>query len=186
MRRLRRSRRRSKSPLGAVTVLVLIALVAGVVAIVLPAPSLVGQASATDGDSLRIGETRIRLIGLDAVELDQTCTNGQGEDWACGRAARNFVAGRVEGGETVCRSEGRDRYGRVLARCARDGEDLGDAVVRAGWAVAELPYALAEAEARREARGIWSGRFDDPAAWRAGNGEPAFDIWGWLLGLIPS
>ena len=77
-----------------------------------------------------------------------------------------------------------DQYGRVLATCRVGGEDIGDAVVRAGWAVADLRYAGAVLEARRAGRGIWSGRFIDPAEWRRTGGEPQFDLWGWLLSMV--
>jgi endonuclease YncB( thermonuclease family) len=104
--------------------------------------------------------------------------------WNCGREARNFLAEQVAGRIVVCRREGRDQYGRVLASCRVGDNDLGDAVVRAGWAVAELSYAGAALEARRDRRGIWSGRFIDPAEWRRTGGEPGFDLWGWLLSLL--
>ena len=45
-------------------------------------------------------------------------------------------------------------------------------MVRAGWAVDYVQfsrgaYASAQAEARRDRRGIWAGRFDTPSTWRA-------------------
>src|SRR5690606_25654366 len=135
--------------LGALVTLLVIAALAVVVGLLQPpAPQLEGRAQAVDGDTLRLGSTRIRLTGLDAVELEQDCTDKAGKDWACGTAARAFLADAVGKGSTTCRSEGRDRYGRTLARCTVGGADLGDAIVRAGWAVAELDYGLALAEAR--------------------------------------
>jgi len=72
----------------------------------------------------------------------------------------------------------------VLARCRVGDTDLGDAIVSAGWAVADLEYALPLAEARINRRGIWSGEFVDPADWRRQKADPEFDFWGWLLGLF--
>lgn len=170
---------------GTIAALALIAVLAVVAHLVQPGQgTLEGRASASDGDSLRIGGERIRLTGFDAVELDQTCTRDSGEVWNCGREARAFLAGQVAGRTVVCRREGRDQYGRVLASCGVGDNDLGDAVVRAGWGVAELSYAGAALEARRDRRGIWSGRFIDPAEWRRTSGEPGFDLWGWLLSLL--
>lgn len=185
MRPTRWSRRRSgRNPLGALAVPAAIALIAAVAALfVPPAPTLTGRAQAVDGDTLRIGGTRVRLLGLDAVELDQPCRR-VGEDWSCGRDARDFVAGLLNDGETKCASEGRDQYRRVLARCSIGARDLGDTIVRAGWAVAELEYAIPLAEARLERRGIWSSEFDDPAVWRRNRGEPGANLWTWLLGLF--
>jgi endonuclease YncB( thermonuclease family) len=131
-----------------------------------------------------MGETRIRLIGLDAVELDQTCTDATGAEWPCGREARRFVDQLTDEGTATCAADGRDRYRRVLARCKIASGDIGEQVVRAGWAVAELEYGIALAEARLNGRGIWAGRFDDPAKWRADRGADNFDLWAWLTGWL--
>lgn len=180
------SRRRSvRNPLGAVVTLVAIGLLAALAALLWPPPaSFSGRAAAVDADTLRIGDTRIRLLGLDAVELDQTCTDAAGRPWPCGREARSFLAGLTTGETTICAADGRDRYRRVLAHCSAEGADLGEQIVRAGWATAELEYGLALAEARLNGRGIWSGRFDDPAEWRRHHGADSFDFWSWLVGLF--
>jgi endonuclease YncB( thermonuclease family) len=186
MRRTPWRRRRSvRNPWGALATLVAIAVVAAVAALLWPPPAtLSGRAVAVDGDTLRIGETRIRLIGLDAVELEQSCTDRTGAEWRCGRDARAFLRQLTGGAVTNCLADGRDRYRRVLAHCSTNGADLGDEVVRAGWAVAELEYGLALAEARLNGRGIWAGRFDDPAVWRRSRGADTFDFWTWLAGLF--
>ena len=48
---------------------------------------LVGKVKPTDGDSLRMGEKRIRLYGIDAVETGQMCTLDDAP-WKCGRASK--------------------------------------------------------------------------------------------------
>ena len=175
--------RRPRSPLGAVVVLVAIAVIALLVAWLQPTPPpLSGRAQAVDGDTLRIGATRIRLPGIDAVELDQTCTNEKGDNWNCGFAARAFLADLVDNRTTACKPDGRDRYGRVLAKCDAGDGDLGAAVVKAGWAVADVEYGLALVQARTGRHGIWSGSFDDPGEWRRSHGADAFDFWAWLMG----
>jgi len=180
MRPPRRSpRRRSRSPLGAIVVLACIAALAALVALVAPTTTLRGEARAVDGDTLNIAGTPIRLVGFDAVELDQTCLR-DGTEWPCGREARAHLADLVAGREAVCVSAGRDRYRRELARCEAGDGDLGAAMVRAGWAVADPEYALALAEARLGHRGIWNSRFDDPAVWRRTRGEGDADPWSWL------
>jgi len=45
-----------------------------------------GLGRAKDGDSLMVGETEVRLFGVDAPEFDQTCTRA-GQSWACGAVA---------------------------------------------------------------------------------------------------
>lgn len=128
--------------------------------------TLVGQATAIDGDSLRLGGVEIRLTGIDAPELAQTCGNGEAE-LACGQDARRALASRVSGEWVRCETEGMDTYGRNLARCfVRDG-DIGAAMVRAGQAVNTGRYGAEQAEARTEKAGLWRTRFERPVDWRA-------------------
>ena len=66
---------------------------------------------------------------------------------------------------------GRESHDRDVALCTAQGRDLSEAMVRAGHAI-ELArfsrgrYAAAEREAREGRRGLWAGRFDQPADWR--------------------
>jgi endonuclease YncB( thermonuclease family) len=120
-----------------------------------PAPGPETPADAvrvTDGDTLVIGEERIRLFGIDAPEISQHCQEG-GRDVACGRLARQHLEELVRGGEGLrCTAEARDRYERTVARCTRsDGVELNRAMVRQGWALAYMEYG-GEAYARDEQR----------------------------------
>jgi endonuclease YncB( thermonuclease family) len=127
---------------------------------------------ATDGDSLRAGDERIRLLGVDAPELRQTCRDARGSEWDCGRAARTRMAALVAHGNVACNARGRDRYGRTLAVCSSgDIADVGERLVRDGYAVGygAGDYAAAEREAKSERRGIWAGHFERPQDWRRRN-----------------
>ena len=44
---------------------------------------LEGEARAIDGDTLQLGDMRLRLHGIDAPELRQTCENAAGAIWSC-------------------------------------------------------------------------------------------------------
>ena len=129
-------------------------------------PRFTGEARASDGDSLRVGGDRIRLIGLDAPELDQTCWRETGAESPCGREARNLMAELLAQGSISCATAGADKFGRFLATCAIGGEDIGAAMVNAGLAVSRDRYAAQERAARNGLRGLWSGRFTDPRTWR--------------------
>lgn len=80
----------------------------------------------TDGDTIRFGETRVRLHGVDAPEM-------RTEE---GREARRRLIALIGDGQVRCRDTGQRSYDRVVAVCfdAR-GRDLAAAMVQAGWAV---------------------------------------------------
>jgi endonuclease YncB( thermonuclease family) len=127
---------------------------------------LAGRAVAIDGDSLRVGGSEIRLAGIDAPELAQTCRTQTGVI-ACGREARSALAALVSGREVRCESDGSDPYGRRLARCRAGEQEINAALVRGGQAINTGPYAAEQAAARREAVGLWKTAFDLPVDWRA-------------------
>lgn len=124
-----------------------------------------------DGDSFVLAGQKIRLAGIDAPEYRQSCTDAAGRTWGCGRAARSALAVRLARGPVTCLVEARDRYDRAIATCRTAAGDVGDDVVRAGWAISPSErgaarYADAQSEARAARRGIWAGSFDPPAQWR--------------------
>lgn len=145
-----------------------------------PSAPLAGRAYAVDGDTLGIGETRIRIVGIDAPELDQSCTSAEGDAWPCGREARSFLAALIARSEISCLPEGRDRYGRTLARCSIGDRDLAGEIVGAGWALAEAGYAGDQTAARNARTGIWSGSFEAPSQWRRDRGEQDSTLWDWI------
>ncbi len=85
---------------------------------------MAGQATVIDGDTIEIHGTRIRLHGIDAPESGQLCTIG-GKRWRCGKDAANVLADLIDRRPVTCRERDRDRYGRVVAVCRVQGEDLG-------------------------------------------------------------
>ncbi|MEI4487011.1 thermonuclease family protein [Frigidibacter sp. MR17.14] len=139
------------------------------------AQSLQGRAVVHDGDTLRIGGERVRLYGIDAPELAQTCSRSDGRDWPCGRWSREKLA-VLASGEIRCEGIERDRYKRLVARCRGPGGDIGAAMVEAGAAFAYRRYALDYVDAEKRAAiaglGIWQGEAEAPAAFRAA-GQPA-------------
>ncbi|MEQ9571373.1 MAG: thermonuclease family protein, partial [Nitratireductor sp.] len=60
-----------------------------------------GLASVGDGDSLTLAGRRIRLVGIDAPELQQSCRR-DGADYACGRTARETLRALVGQRAVVC------------------------------------------------------------------------------------
>jgi endonuclease YncB( thermonuclease family) len=137
---------------------------------------LLTNVNAIDGDSLRADGEEIRLSGIDAPELRQTCRDQQGRNWACGRDARDQLRRILARGKVRCALAEKDRYGRSLARCSASGVlDIGDALVRDGFALNFMQgdYRAAEGEARSAKRGIWRGEFERPAIYRERTRETA-------------
>ena len=142
-------------------------------------PVVAGRARISDGDSFHLGAERIRLLGIDAPELDQTCRDAKGAPWPCGRMARDFLATLVARKSLDCQPDGHDRFGRILATCSAGGSDLGARMVAAGLAVSADDYGREEAAARAARRGLWAGQFDRPRAWRDRHGREAEGPSGW-------
>ena len=139
------------------------------------AQNVSGRARASDGDSLDLSGISVRLHGIDAPELSQSCQR-QRATWQCGKDASSKLASLVAGQDVVCEQKDLDDYGRIVASCRAGATDLGGAMVEAGLAVA-LPrftdrYVAAEARARAAGRGLWSGDFQMPADYRAAHPRP--------------
>lgn len=159
--------------------LVLAAVAVLAAALDTPPPPVAGQGRAADGDSFRLGDDRIRLLGLDAPELSQSCTDARGSDWPCGRVARDRMAALLAAGPADCRPEDVDQYERLLATCIVAGRDLGGTMVGEGLAVSAGRYWKEEAAAREQRLGIWAGDFDAPRDWRDDHPRPQGAL-GWL------
>ena len=125
-----------------------------------------GVARAGDGDSLTIGERRIRLFGIDAPEWNQSCKRDS-RDWACGQAATEALSKLVTGKQVRCVPVDTDDHGRIVARCTVGGTDINRTMVATGHAVAyrrySTEYVSAEEAAKGSRRGIWSGSFEAPS-----------------------
>jgi endonuclease YncB( thermonuclease family) len=133
------------------------------------AAEIAGPAAILDGDTIRIGETRIRLVGIDAPETDQRCLDRAGKLWLCGIAARDAMAGIVANRSVQCQGSSTDVYGRLLAICWVR-ENINRWMVRQGFALAYIKYSTEfvedERQAKKEMRGMWSGAFVAPWDWR--------------------
>ena len=89
-------------------------------------PTSPGPRKSARAISVQIGNTRIRLGGIDAPSVDQLCLNNTGERWTCGVAARDELIKHADNKSWTChvRQAVADRRGRIVARCEVDGEDI--------------------------------------------------------------
>ena len=141
------------------------------------AADITGVPKIREGDQISIGNTRIRLGGIDAPAADQLCLNNKGERWTCGVAAREALIKHVGNKSWTCHVRTTDRRGRTVARCDVDGEDIQKWMVTNGWALAFVrisrDYEPDEKTAREAKVGMWQGAFIAPWDWRARNNKTA-------------
>jgi endonuclease YncB( thermonuclease family) len=133
--------------------------------------ALAGDVRVTDGDTIRLAGTRIRLWGMDAPERDQTCEDSAGALYRCGDEATHELASLVSGERVTCEPRDTDQYGRTVARCSAHGEDIAKHMVRTGHALDYTRYSHGaylpdELRARRDKAGVWQGDFTRPEDWR--------------------
>lgn len=152
-----------------------------------PAPGVYSPKSATQSPPLRVevvDGTRFRdiethqtyrLYGIDTCAPDQSARLGR-QSWPCGTMATAWLVTATLNAWLACTTL-RDAAGEHLVRCASAGHpDIAADMVREGVAVAAPPtsddpgvrgYALAEQDARKAYRGLWSSTFQMPWDWRA-------------------
>jgi len=140
------------------------------------AETVAGPAEVVDGDSLVVAGHRIRLVGIDAPEYDQTCTRA-GQRWACGSEAKAQLASLISGHRVECIGAEWDAHARLLAVCSVGYLELNQALVAGGWAVAYRTYSDAyvsdEIHAKTARLGIWDSAFETPAEFRQRKLPPA-------------
>ena len=136
------------------------------------ARNIIGQASVVDGDTIEIHGERIRLWGIDAIEGAQLCWERSGAVRRCGRDFAIALSDRIGRHTISCEQVSTDRYGRPVAICEVAGIDLGDWLVRNGFAIDYVKYsngvyADAQNQARENAAGNWKYSWQYPENYRA-------------------
>ena len=154
---------------------------------------LKGAAYVQDGDTLKIGNQWVRMVGIDAPEIDQSCSLKTNPTWACGAEAASELHRKVAGQTVTCIGKQFDLYKRLLATCylgtvpevpakpapvvpTASGTappraiNLNQWMVRSGWATAyryfSHIYVADEDYAKSRRQNIWSSHFIEPYYWR--------------------
>ena len=129
-----------------------------------------GKARVVDGDTIWIGDTKIRLHGIDAPEMKQICHTSKGKEQMCGQLAKQALERLVKGQEVTCEGDKRDPYKRLIAVCYVGPLNINKQMVVDGWAMAyrkySKDYVRAETFAKSRREGLWRGEFEPPWEWR--------------------
>ena len=134
----------------------------------------------TDGDTIKIGNEKIRLFGIDAPEMKQICKDENNEPYACGHLSKAYLKSLINhpgyGDQIYCYYSERDKYKRIIGECfvgLQSRINLNYLMVLRGQAVAYIRYSEKYSEAQNQAKknkvGIWAGTFDLPEEWRKKN-----------------
>jgi len=122
-----------------------------------------------DGDTIELSSEKMRLFGIDAPEKGQPCKRNNAP-YDCGAASTEHLEFMLTGTKVECVKKEKDRWGRYIALCSADGEDVSQLMVRHGWAVAYRDYSTAYIEdeefAKSNRLGMWSKEFSIPSEWR--------------------
>lgn len=114
-------------------------LLAFAVAVMAQSADANGSCRAIDGDTLRCGRERIRLVGIDAPEMPDHCRRGRrcvsGDPLMSQASLQRALIAPI-----VIERVGRDHYGRTLAFVSGGGVDLAcvqlrrrQAIYKRGW-----------------------------------------------------
>lgn len=144
----------------------------------------------TDADTFGLGDTKLRLWGIDALELDQKCLDGEGNEFSCGLEARSALVELVAGELVHCFAPNRScsdfperessklgsSFGRPIVTCTlpnRGTLDLARQIASRGFATtyerdprAEACYGPVVESAKEAGSGMWQGWTLTPRDWR--------------------
>lgn len=122
-----------------------------------------------DGDTIELSSETMRLFGIDAPEKGQPCKRNN-VPYDCGAASKEHLEFLLTGAKVECIKKKKDKWGRYIALCSADGEDISQLMVRHGWAVAYREYSATYIEDEEFAKsnriGMWSKELSIPSEWR--------------------
>lgn len=159
-------------------------------------PEIKGYPEVVTGSILYLEGIKVKLLGIDAPNLNQICVNHMGSDYNCGEKSVEWLQDWLNGKEVSCHILSRVERGQATGSCFTDDKsyDVAAVIVNAGWAVAYtrttdiyVPYEQQAAEAHR---GLWGGTFYRPEDWRrlqnrkvqikVKRSAPKFNFGGWF------
>lgn len=139
------------------------------------ASTLSGPAEAIGPDIIKVADTRVILLGIDAPEANQPCYEPGNKMWKCADTAFAVLDQTVKQGTVTCTLKGNpDPLGRRNGTCMVGGQDVADTMVKQGLALAyprdpeSKNYTADQAAAKAGKQGLWADGviFDNPWEFR--------------------
>ena len=132
-------------------------------------PATTGISRVVSGDTLTLNNRVVKLFGVAAPDISQTCADASGRGYKCGQQAIAWLNSWLADNEIKCHVLEQDDRGVLTAVCMLGPYDIGAALINAGWAVADtrqtqvyVPY---QNQALTNKRGLWQGEFYMPWDW---------------------
>ena len=135
-------------------------------------PVLQGRVSKIlGGDKIIVNGMPVRLYGIAAPVLGQSCTDAHNRGYDCGYIAARKLQEIIGSDPVSCKIMNKNNQGDLMAACSVASFDIGAVMVEAGCAIA-LPqitpiYVPYEQKARTAKEGLWEGQFQAPWEWQA-------------------
>jgi endonuclease YncB( thermonuclease family) len=138
----------------------------------LDSKTIAGNAKVIDGDTIHIGSNKIRLHGIDAPEINQTCEKNN-VSWSCGKESAKVLINFINNKKVICDVKDTDKYKRYISVCFVNNVDMNKFMVKNGWAIAyryySKDYIESEEKAKKDNVGIWQSSFQEPYLFRKNN-----------------
>jgi len=154
-----------KSGSACIAVLVRGALLALLSVPALAADEIRGEANVISGNEIVVGKKTVRLFGVSAPDLKETCDVNEAKI-KCGIVAWAELIKLADGQIVSCDHEDLPEGAPAAEKSVEFGScyigetDLNEAMVRSGWANAVLEqtdrYEVDEADAKESGRGLWT------------------------------
>ena len=133
-------------------------------------PAIEGVSRVLTGDVLSLRGRTVKLFGVAAPEISQTCADEQGRGYRCGQQSMAWLSNWLADNPLRCHILGEDKKGILTGVCMLGQYDIGAAIVNAGWAVADTRqtqiYLAYQNQASQNRRGLWQGKFYTPWDWQ--------------------
>ena len=125
----------------------------------LTAEDVRGYASVQCGSEILIGKRIIRLFGMRAPKVDDTCQI-ESAKMKCGVVAWSQLIQLADGWHLSCYIELKAKSGNIYATCYSGERNINEGMVRTGWAKSlrkqTRRYVVDEEDAKGSKRGLWA------------------------------